>query len=288
MKINKIVILFALIVFIIVGCKRRYWGADYRIFRNTPAWKLAKAVRDEDTVKIAKILSNNPQLVNYQDSVYGNTLLMLSVYNKKFDSFKCLINYQADVNIHNNTEGASAMTIACEDGDIMLQYVDLLVKHGANINDYCNGQIIKGNTTIRHTLCSACNIVRNKGVELTRYLLRHGANPNFKDCFGNTPLRSACQIASYITIIDLIEAGADIHDDSVYIDYGYQTYHNITQGLRRRYEEIDSERYFEKMKLIEILKTKGIDYWKEPIPDYIHKMIMREHPDDWEYIESIY
>jgi len=48
---------------------------DYRLFQNTPAWNLAKAVQDENEEVISKILSIDKKLVNYQDPKYGNTLL---------------------------------------------------------------------------------------------------------------------------------------------------------------------------------------------------------------------
>lgn len=38
-------------------------GRDYRLFQNTSAWKLAKAVQDEDVVKIDKIVSEKPGLI---------------------------------------------------------------------------------------------------------------------------------------------------------------------------------------------------------------------------------
>ena len=54
---------------------------DYRVFQNTPAWQLAKAVQDEDTEEVDKIVSENPRIINYQDSKYGNTLLT-NVFNR--------------------------------------------------------------------------------------------------------------------------------------------------------------------------------------------------------------
>lgn len=66
---------------------------DYRLFQNTPAWELAKAVQDEDTGKIDKIVVENPRIINYQDFKYGNTLLMLTIMNQQLKSFKALLNY---------------------------------------------------------------------------------------------------------------------------------------------------------------------------------------------------
>ena len=56
---------------------------DYRLFQNTPAWELAKAVQEEDMDNFDKIISENPQIINYQESKYGNTLLMLTIINQQ-------------------------------------------------------------------------------------------------------------------------------------------------------------------------------------------------------------
>ena len=62
--------------------KSELTGRDYRLFQNTPAWELAKAVEDENTEQIDKIVSENPELINYQESKYGETLLMLTIMNQ--------------------------------------------------------------------------------------------------------------------------------------------------------------------------------------------------------------
>ncbi len=71
--------------------KSELTGRDYRLFQNTPAWELAKAVEDENTKKIDKIVSENPEIINYQESKYGNTLLMLTIMNQQLKPFKALL-----------------------------------------------------------------------------------------------------------------------------------------------------------------------------------------------------
>lgn len=48
--------------------KSELTGGDYRLFQNTPAWELAKAMEDRNMKKIDKIVSENPELINYQES----------------------------------------------------------------------------------------------------------------------------------------------------------------------------------------------------------------------------
>ena len=73
---------------------------DYRLFQNTPAWELAKAVQEEDMDNFDKIISENPQIINYQESKYGNTLLMLTIINQQLKPFKALLKKGAAVLIH--------------------------------------------------------------------------------------------------------------------------------------------------------------------------------------------
>src|SRR5688572_1013143 len=72
-------------------------GKDYRLFQNTPAWELAKAVQDEDEDKISLIVAKEPSLINYQEPKYGNTLLKLTVMNQQLKPFKILLEKKADV-----------------------------------------------------------------------------------------------------------------------------------------------------------------------------------------------
>lgn len=71
--------------------KSELTGGDYRLFQNTPAWELVKAVEDGNTKKIDKIVPENPELINYQESKYGETLLMLTIMNQQLKSFKALL-----------------------------------------------------------------------------------------------------------------------------------------------------------------------------------------------------
>lgn len=78
---------------------------DYRLFQNTPAWELAKAVQEEDMDNFDKIISENPQIINYQESKYGNTILMSTIINQQLKPFKALLKKGAAVNTHNTFDG---------------------------------------------------------------------------------------------------------------------------------------------------------------------------------------
>ena len=138
-------IMHLLLIFILFSCsninrdklvdKKELIGNDYRLFQNTPAWELAKAVQDEDVDLINKIIAENNNLINFQDSVFGNTLLILTISNQQFKSFLTLLTNKADVNIHNYYEGTSALIEACTFKRYDIKYAELLLKYGANAND---------------------------------------------------------------------------------------------------------------------------------------------------------
>lgn len=60
-------VVFFLVCILIYSCnnreevvdKSKLLGNDYRLFQNTPAWELAKAVEDEGENKINEILARN-------------------------------------------------------------------------------------------------------------------------------------------------------------------------------------------------------------------------------------
>ena len=88
-------------------------GNDYRLFQNTPAWELAKAVLDENESRINEILAKDPALVNYQEPKHGSTLLQLTVMNQQLKACKALLAKKADVNMHDTYDGKSALIEAC-------------------------------------------------------------------------------------------------------------------------------------------------------------------------------
>ena len=108
---------------------------DYRLFQNTPAWELAKAVQEEDMDKFDKIISENPQIINYQESKYGNTLLMLTIINQQLKPFKALLKKGAAVNTHNTFDGTSPLIEACSSKYYNIIFTKILIEYGANIND---------------------------------------------------------------------------------------------------------------------------------------------------------
>jgi len=181
-------------------------GNDYRLFKYTPAWELAKAVQDEDIVAIENIISSNPNVINYQDSIYGNTLLMLAITNQQFNSFKTLLEKGADVNIHDTFDGTTALIDACSYNFHDIKYAQMLVAYGADVNDIETGNRRDGNSTRLTPLIAAS---KANWLDMVKYLISKGANVNYQNEFGQSALSESVILGNYEVAYYLLLSGAD-------------------------------------------------------------------------------
>lgn len=270
-------------------------GRDYRLFHNTPAWELAKAVQDEDVTNIERLVSENPKIINYQEPKYGNTLLKLTVMNQQLKPFKALLERKADVNIHNTYDGISALIEACRLKDYDIKFVQMLVEYGANVNDVETGVRRQGNSTRFTPLIEAS---QSDMLEFVKFLISKGADVNYQNEFGQSALSESIMQKKYEVSYYLLQNGADYRrpifyrpDYSIPVekqdpnDKGKPMY--LVDVLREAFLDFDTDEYRYKMQIVDFLKTKGIDYRATPIPDYIKKKAQEEYPNNWkEYLEK--
>ena len=128
-------ILLASIILSVVSCgkltrdrevdKSKLRGYDYRLFQKTPAWELAKAVWDDDFKKINELTKKDTNLINYQDSKFGETLLFLTMWHNQKETFKLLLSLGANPNIHDTYDGTSPIIEACK-GRLNIEFVIIL------------------------------------------------------------------------------------------------------------------------------------------------------------------
>ena len=57
---------------------------------------------------------------------------------------------------------------------------------------------------------------------------------------------------------------------------------DILSKLRQVFLPLNSENYMNKIKVIEFLKERGLNYKESPIPENIVKRAKKEYPDTWE------
>lgn len=218
-----------------------YTAYDCRAFQGTPAWELAKAVDDNDTSEIIKILKEDPKIIDFQEPLWGNTVLMQSINKRCYTAFMTLLRLGADVTVHTIYNGASAIHMAVETGDTI--FVEALLRYGANINDFGKGgrkDVWQVNWTESPLYRAVMNAsFGEKDMTMVKYLIEHGADPNMCFFLGDTALNEAMLMGNYDLAIFLIESGANytipryryIPERSVYSPISIQQYVDECKGI---------------------------------------------------------
>ena len=268
--------------------KRKLSVKDIRLYQSTPAWSLAKAVMDEDLEKIKEEITINRIPVDYQELRFGNTLLMVAILNGKYQSSKALLQLGANPNLHNNSSGTNAVILAAwvEDSN----YLKLVLEYKGDPNSIEN-IFPKPNSTDTpfrfSALTSAVNSYGDKGLEKVKLLLEAGADINYSEkgiiqtVLGESLIQGKMDIA-----MGVIEKGAD-YKVLITSNSGEAKELSVLHLLRSNYIELDSEQYIKKMEIVSFLKTKGLDYDKEPIPEGTEEIVKNLYPDNWrEYLKK--
>jgi uncharacterized protein len=265
--------------------KSNLTGRDYRLFQNTPAWELAKAVQDEDEKKINEIVGKDTNLINYQDPKYGNTLLILTIMNQQIKPFKILLANKADVNIHNTYDGTSAIIEASGSKYYEIEYVEILLQKGANVNDIEIGKRREGNSTRFTPLMAASQAGR---LDIVKLLLANDAEINYKNEFNQSAFTKSIMTERYNVALYLLQNGADYKQPIFYRPGDSVPYRPeedkpmyLVDVLREDFFDFNTDEYKYKMQIVDFLKSKGIDYRAAPIPEYIRKKAQEKYPKSW-------
>jgi ankyrin repeat protein len=262
-----------------VANEKNLLGNDFRLFQNTSAWELAKSVENEDTLKIRKEISEEKSKVNFQEPKFGSTLLMLSIKNDKYRSAKVLLELGANPNIPDSYRGESAVISAAEMDDP--KYLKLILEYNGNPNAL-ESVPFKENDEVRQTaLLAAINPLESSSLDKVKMLVKAGANVNFYN-LGHTdlPLAEAITDRKMEVALYLLQNGADSNLVMYETIDGRKVY--ILEALRKCIFDLNSKEYSDKQEVINFLKVEGLDYSKEPIPDYILMNIKEQYPEDWE------
>ena len=255
----------------------------FRLYKHTPAWSLAKAVEDEDTTEISKQVLQMHIPVDYRDPKYKQTLLMLATSTNKIESVEKLLELGANPNAHDDSTkyfGESAVLSACRFTRPSSKILALLLKYGGDpkFNSlWSSGGWFRRDCT-KERICFKCCCVFL--LEKVKLLVDAGANINYATSTENCAIEN-CMIHDRMDImLYLLLKGADYRRKFTEIDLDkpdYPTFKvDILYKLRKCVYPIGSRAYNEKMKVVDFLKRKGLDYWKSPIPSGMYGVIMRE------------
>lgn len=201
--------------------KENVTANDYRLFRDTPCEELAKAINRQDIEKINQILDESPDLLEYEESKYNQSVLFYAIYDDKIMSVEALLKHGADPNqvnhyissyYGNQSFVTCPLSSICEKSiseDKKIKYAKMLLDYGADINTSCMKDYIGDNKW--HLPSTPLSRASQDGdIKLVMYLLDNGANPNYRymdlDC---PPLQTALIFNNYDIAEELLKHGAD-------------------------------------------------------------------------------
>lgn len=266
---------FKLVIFaismLIVGCKQE--NRNVTFFKDTKAYDLAKAVGKEDLDKIESLAQNDKKLLEVIDPVSGSNVLSLALTLENFESFRKLLELRANPNFINPISKRSILIDACtfynkpEPYTIDLRYIRLLLEKGANPN-----YIVENDFTDKegnyHMATSALHEASALDLTMVKILIKAGANPYKKLEQNQSPpfssalkgFKNKFEITNYYIDslnVDLKEPLGIVNRQpsgellELYIQDYINKFFSYEKG---------TEGYQKTQKLIEKLKSKGVDF----------------------------
>lgn len=234
-------------------------GSDVRLFRSTPAWALAQAIKAEDTSEIRRLLISDISLINFKEPKYGQSLLEWAVFCNYYNSTKVLAEMGADPNLQSN-DGTSPFILAANKFETS-DYLRLLLKYGGDVNAVAQSQ----EQRLRTPLMAAAGT----RLESVKLLVDAGADINFLYPKYQCALKSAAafgkiDIVKYLIIEKNVDFSYTLGET---ID---NEYYYITDMMRNMAFPLDSEDYKIKMEVVEYLKEKGMNYWETKVPKHFY------------------
>ena len=294
---------FLILIFItlLIGCMskgiRRPVGMSPEIFHDTPGWKAALAIIKDDSISLGRELRKNHDLSTLRDPYYGFSLLFTAVLNNRHKSTEQLLKFGFDPNIVSDTlqgTGSTPVTAASYHITPAPKILELLLRYGgdANSKQRFSLRIIDFDNVIQDTINRhAITDAAGNDLEKVKLVLDHGADVNPKE--GTSPLDMAIAHDKMEIALYLLENGADYNEKFEAKDVdsrqsqsrGYAT---VADKLRYVTVPLDSREYGYKLKVIDFLRERGLDYYETEIPEHAIKLIKDKYPDTWEEYIKVY
>ena len=259
--------------------QQKYYMDDIRIFKNTPVWKLAKALNRSDTISARKILKNQTikNSIDFQEKYFQATLLYWAVYVGNYNATKFLAENGANPNIK-ICDSTNAM-IYSAGFEETTDFLTILIKHGGDVNTVAD--INKG-VLYRTPLCAAATA---SNIESVRILIKNGANPNFifrfKDSEDIVSPLSEAALKRNIKIVKYLLMDVGVEFNYPFMEDSRQIPQYITDRLRFMTFDIKSEEYLIKMEVVNFLKERGMDYRKTEIPINYYNLYSKDYLDKY-------
>jgi len=255
------------VLFISYSCLSNYLpGFDFKLFNDSPVEELASAVKNENVDKINEILKDSSINVDFQESKYGHTLLMLAVANNKTKSVEALLKNGANPNLKSKDDEDNSTTIFAENYSQICDttIISLLLQYGGDINSIQYIDRIENNGMHSHVKETALMIsISNYCIEVVKFMVDKGAGINqytYYDGYGaitEAILNEKLDVLKYL----IIEKQANIPAYCFIrpaIDQDPEKYLTITDFLNEQKYESGSENYELRKEILEYLKSKGL------------------------------
>ena len=182
MNVLKYVEFSLLFAFNLAACQTDYApGFNFELFKNTPAIRLARAVEKDDTAAITKVMAETSISVDYEESKFGHTLLLLAVINNKELAVDKLLDMGADPNKRAFDDSSPLISACAHESNLKnpRKLLLLLIKYGADVNavqvDTTYDQFGKRKNTRMTPLRALCV---GGSLESVKVLVENGANLN--------------------------------------------------------------------------------------------------------------
>jgi ankyrin repeat protein len=215
------------------------------LFQSKPLVELAEASAKGRVEKIQLLIKNGVNL-NSQGKD-GITVLFWALLHKNKKSIEVLLQNGADPNVR-MTDGESPMSFAAMSSDSW--YLESFLKHGGNPNLLQTKREYSPLFSFIET--RGLNAVSRMGLTNARLLVAAGADVNFRNRNGETPLQYAVYLWQYDMAYFLLQEGADV---TLQDNTGHTCLSDIE---KERMMNSQSEQYRWRVKVIELLRSKGV------------------------------
>lgn len=165
-------------------------GYRYTIYRDTPAAELATAVEDNDTMEIDRILYSQPKLVNFQDTLYGQSMLRFACLDGNVATVKSLLRHGAKPNLSNWYDGKTPLISLCEipnPSEEQLKIAEILLQRGATvkpIKSYLKDFKRLPDSEDDTISLAPLDVAAGRGsLSMMKLLLKHGADVNYQEYY---------------------------------------------------------------------------------------------------------
>lgn len=302
-KKNRLIFLLGFI-FSLISCNKRglaitdVVNADRR-FKDRPEYELAKAVQYENVELIIKICNEKPAFIesSYKDKKYS--VLHFACELEKEKSVKALLELGFNPNTltyYNETP----MMVMFDTIDYMLVRSKVFLKPRKNIIklliDYgidCNLAAVEheGRTTGNNEAgLTPLMVASNEhAVDCVEFLIEEGnSDVNMKTQGGVTAAIYALGPDYEGDIKTAHSLICKYHADVTGVYFSEGKEYKPVQLLRKMVFPLKSKEYKLKQEVIKEFASQGIDYYAEPVPEFIEAYIKSLYPNTWEEYIKVY